>query len=85
MDGILVALGVFVFAALVLDLSVFRLIADSHRRKVPDQAWTLAEVSRLRWGFLGGNLYIPFADIYYLIRVRPQLDAVTDASDDSDR
>lgn len=83
MSGFVVALGIVAFVALFLDMSLLRLIADRHRRTVPQHAWTSAQVSRLRWGFLGANIYIPFSDAYYLLRVRPRLDAVSDVPRDS--
>ena len=61
--------------ALVLGLGLARLLADRHRRRVPDEAWDAAGVSRLFWGWLGVNIYVPLSDVYYLLRIRPRLNA----------
>ncbi|HWU22161.1 MAG TPA: hypothetical protein VN088_11595 [Nocardioides sp.] len=66
-----------VIVAVVLGLGLARILADRHRRRVPDEAWDAAGVSRLFWGSLGVNIYVPLANVYYLLRIRPRLDAAT--------
>lgn len=71
--AVTVALSVM-FIAFVVEEASCRLMADHHRRRVPEWAWRVAGVDRLFWGFLGVNIYIPFSDLYYLAKVRGRLD-----------
>lgn len=62
------------FLAFVVEEVICRLVADHHRRCVPEWAWRAAGVDRLFWGFLGINIYVPLSDLYYLVKVRGRLD-----------
>lgn len=63
-----------VFLAFLFEEAICKLAADLHRRRVPETAWEAAGVDRLFWGFLGINIYVPFSDLYYLVKVRDRLD-----------
>lgn len=49
-------------------------VATRHRGRVSDRAWKVADVDRDGW--LVWNLWhrLPFANLYYLVRLRPRLD-----------
>lgn len=72
-DATIVTLSVM-FLAFVVEEATCRLVADLHRRRVPEWAWKAAGVDRLFWGFLGINIYVPLSDFYYLVKVRGRLD-----------
>lgn len=72
--AVAVVVGGCALVVLVLDMTVFRWISDSHRRNVPQEAWGRARVNGLRWGLLGTNIYLPYSNIYYVLRVLPALD-----------
>lgn len=74
MIDVLVSIGVVIVVLYALDASVLGLMANQHRRRVSNETWARAQVSRLRWGFLGTNIYIPFSNIYYVLRVIPVLE-----------
>lgn len=60
--------------AFIAEEATCQLVANLHRRRVPEWAWKAASVDRLFWGFLGINIYVPFSDLYYLVKVRGRLD-----------
>ena len=62
------------FLAFIAEEATCQLLANLHRRRVPEWAWKAASVDQLFWGFLGTNIYVPFSDLYYLVNVRSRLD-----------
>jgi hypothetical protein len=74
MSDALRALATVAFFALFAEVAVCGTWANLHRRRVPEGAWHAAGVDRFFWGFLGVNLYVPFSDLYYLLRIRGRLD-----------
>jgi hypothetical protein len=74
MSDALRVLATVAFFPLFAEVAVCGTWANLHRRRVPEGAWRAAGVDRFFWGLLGVNVYVPFSDFYYLVRIRGRLD-----------